>query len=250
MVLRSNLTVGLIVFPNFLDPVCQIALLERLMCRDLSNTDHKTNLSLHYDIKYPSKGRCFMDYSPEDIPFIAKDPTVHPDLSMKRALESKLRWITLGGQYDWTRKEYPDSAPPAFPKDIRDLLHGTFPEMEPQAAIVNFYSPGDTLSMHRDVSEEVDRGLVSISLGCEGIFIIGIPPTDVSTNGSQYQVLRLRSGDAVYMSDQSRYAWHGVPKIIPNSCPTYLEYYPGKTHPDWAGYMKNKRINLNVRQMF
>ena len=39
--------------------------------------------------------------------------------------------------------------------------------MRPQAAIVNVYSPGDSISLHRDVSEGKEAGLVSISLGCE-----------------------------------------------------------------------------------
>jgi len=191
---------------------------------------------------------------------------------------SKLRWMTLGGQYDWTKKRYPEETPPSFPDDIYNLLHETFPTMKPQAAIgmflclsqflrrsvsknievsialltfktlVNFYSPGDTLSLHRDVSEDVDRGLVSISIGCHAIFLIGLSEDDGTV--SRYQAMRLRSGDAVYMTGESRFAWHGVPKIIPNTCPKSLENWPGITHPQWEGYMKTKRINLNVRQMF
>lgn len=225
-------------------------MLDRLVLRDLSNPAHKTNLSLHYDPTYPSSGKSFMDLDPENISFVAKDQSIHPDLSLKRVFQKKLRWITLGGQYDWTQKQYPTETPPEFPKDIYDLLHSTFPDMKPQAAIVNFYSPGDTLSLHRDVSEVADRGLVSISLGCEAIFILGLASAEGSGAKSQYHVLRLQSGDAVYMSNKSRYAWHGVPKIIPNTCSGYLEDWPGKSYPAWRNYMKDKRVNLNVRQMF
>lgn len=182
------------------------------------------------------------------MPFRAKDPRVHSDLSLQRAFNSKLRWITLGGQYDWSKKEYPAGPPPKFPEDIEDLLHGLFPEMRPQAAIVNFYSPRDTLSLHRDVSEEVDRGLVSVSMGCDGIFIIGLP--NHNHGASQSHILRLRSGDAVCMSGKARYAWHGVPRIISGSCPEYLADWPGSDFPHWRDYMRNKRINLNVRQMY
>jgi alkylated DNA repair protein alkB family protein 1 len=237
------------VLPDFLDPTCQNLLLDRLLHRDLSNSTYKTNLSLHYDVTYPSPGKSFLDNSLQDMYFVAKDPTIHQNLTMERVLQRKLRWITLGGQYDWTQKAYPEGPPPEFPKDISTLLHGIFPDIDPQAAIVNFYSPGDTLSLHRDVSEQTDRGLVSISLGCEGIFLIGL--ANIKSDGtSQYHILRLRSGDAVYMSDKSRYAWHGVPRIIPNTCPKHLEDWPGNTHLEWQGYMKSKRINLNVRQMF
>ncbi|KAK4691607.1 hypothetical protein P7C71_g5423, partial [Lecanoromycetidae sp. Uapishka_2] len=44
--------------------------------------------------------------------------------------------------------------------DIAAFIHGLFPEMKPEAAIVNVYTPGDTLSLHRDVSEECENGLM------------------------------------------------------------------------------------------
>ena len=163
--------------------------------------------------------------------------------------------MTLGGQYDWTKKKYPDEVPPAFPDDLQDMIQAKFPDMTPQAAIVNVYSPGDTLSLHRDVSEASDSGLVSISLGCDGIFIAGFS----DTASSDHAILRLRSGDAICMSGASRFAWHGVPQIIPGTCPSHLESWPATTAAEdsgidpfehWRGWMKRKRINLNARQMF
>ena len=64
-------------------------------------------------------------------------------------------------------------------------------------------------------------------------------------------MLRLRSGDAIYMTGESRFAWHGVPKVLKGTCPEYLEDWPaeGGEYEEWRGWMKNKRINLNVRQM-
>ncbi len=175
-----------------------------------------------------------------------KDPAIHKPITYAQMLESKLRWITLGGQYDWTNKIYPEEAPPAFPPDIAALLKQLFPNIDAQAAIVNIYNPGDTLSVHRDVSEECDRDLVSISIGCDGLFLIG------NEKGSNV-ILRLRSGDAVLMSGPSRYAWHGVPRTLPDTCPHWLRDWPdisqqGPYH-QWRGWLTNKRINLNVRQM-
>jgi DNA alkylation damage repair protein AlkB len=182
-----------------------------------------------------------------------KDSTVHQPLTIKTFLDRKLRWITLGGQYNWTDKRYPAGLPPTFPEDIMNLLAGIFPETKAQAGIVNFYSPGDTLSVHRDVSEECDMGLISISLGCDGLFIVG------HTTGSGCEVIRLRSGDAIYMTGESRFSWHGVPKIIPSTCPIWLRDWPGGLVADasedsqpfeqWHGWMNRKRVNLNVRQM-
>jgi alkylated DNA repair protein alkB family protein 1 len=216
-----------------------------LLHRDLSNPEHKTNLHLHYDVSYPDNQDSFFSEDPEHISFHPMDANVHKLISVKSALEKKLRWVTLGGQYDWSNKLYPEETPPEFPSDVADLLGDLFPDMEPQAAIVNLYSPGDTLSLHRDVSEEVDRGLVSISLGCDAVFIIGLD----NTAETRSMIVRLRSGDALYMQGESRFAWHAVPCIIPNTCPEYLEDWPGDQYPSWNGWMQNKRINLNARQM-
>lgn len=164
--------------------------------------------------------------------------------------------MTLGGQYDWTRKAYPEGSHPEFPGDIAKLTHGIFPDIQPEAAIVNFYSLGDSLSIHRDVSEDSDAGLVSISFGCDGIFIAGLE--DSSTKEVKHIVVRLRSGDAIYMSGPSRFAWHGVPQILANTCPQWLSDWPADTclrgatsncFEAWRGWMASKRINLNIRQM-
>ncbi|KAI9718695.1 MAG: hypothetical protein M1812_003869 [Candelaria pacifica] len=278
---------GLHILPALLPPSTQRDLLSRLLHRDLSNERHMTNLHKHYELPYaltpPENLQCgtvmsagqlerlsFFTYArTSPVLFRPKDPDVHKSLPIAQVLQKKLRWLTLGGQYDWTNKMYPREAPPPFPRDIADLLHGIFPEMEPQAAIVNLYSPGDTLSIHRDVSEDCDRGLISVSLGCDGLFVIGLEDSQPGGENeperyvprTRLLVIRLRSGDAIYMSGEARYAWHGVPKVIANTCPTWLEAWPAAqpstsmqesdpdTYNEWRGWIANKRINLNVRQM-
>lgn len=244
-------------FPSLLPPRVQIALLERLLHRDLQNASHKTNVDLHYHVSVPSlpndasgELECppasFFSQKQDSI-ILPKDPTLHKSITMRQMLESKLRWVTLGGQYDWTKKVYPSEVPPAFPSDIASLVKGLFPDVTPQAAIINFYSPGDTLSVHRDVSEDCANSLISVSIGCDALFIAG------NDDGSRTSTIRLKSGDVLLMSGESRYAWHAVPKIIPGTCPSWLDDWPGV--PDtgeyqiWRGWMSNKRINLNVRQM-
>ncbi|RAK73075.1 oxidoreductase, 2OG-Fe(II) oxygenase family [Aspergillus fijiensis CBS 313.89] len=269
---------GLQMIPSLLPPAVQLELLSRLFHRDLSNPGHKTNLHLHYELTYPSAGDAaaaaaatttttsttdssVVDPGPPPPPsFFAddparaiypKDPSVHKPLTVQSILNKKLRWVTLGGQYDWTAKVYPAERPPAFPPDIAKLLHTMFPATEAQAAILNVYSPGDTLSAHRDVSEECDAGLISISFGCDGLFLIG------HDDGAGCEIVRLRSGDAVYMDGTSRFAWHAVPKIVPGTCPAWLAEWPGAAdgsdattqYEKWKGWMEGKRVNLNVRQM-
>jgi DNA alkylation damage repair protein AlkB len=254
--------VGVHMIPALLCPALQTEMLNRLLHRDLADPNHKTNLHLHYDMLSIQSGVNANGMSARDplackeslfskdpsMTFVPKDSLVHQKLSLKRALEKKLRWVTLGGQYDWTAKEYLRERPPPFPPDIAEVLKSLFPQIDPQAAILNFYSPKDTLSMHRDVSEECDRGLISLSFGCDAIFVVG------NDDGSKTATIRLRSGDALLMSKSSRFAWHGVPKVLASTCPQWLEQWPtlggsGSSFDQWKGWMAGKRINLNVRQM-
>ncbi len=235
--------------------------------RDLSNPTHKTNIHLHYELPYRKEddveARSFFSYPPEETPsFKPKDPAVHKPLSIKQVLQRRLSWVTLGGQYDWSNRVYPDQSPPEFPADISGFLQTLFPDTLAQAAIVNFYTPGDTMMMHRDVSEHTDRGLVSLSIGCEALFMIApsepargpaAPTGDIGTGSPEkpYVLLRLKSGDAIYMTQESRYAWHGVPKVLKDTCPDFLADWPAEDgkYEEWKGWMRTKRINLNVRQM-
>ncbi|KAL2822650.1 hypothetical protein BJX63DRAFT_127300 [Aspergillus granulosus] len=260
---------GLLMVPSLFSPSTQIELLSRLFHRDLPNSDHKTNLHLHYDVTYPVETDGGVQYhcttpkhprtSERTLSFFEddqtrifppKDPTVHKPFTIQTIMNKKLRWVTLGGQYDWTAKVYPAERPPAFPEDIADLLRAAFPETEPEAAILNLYSPGNTLSPHRDVSEECDAGLISISFGCDGLFLIS------HDDGAGCEIIRLRSGDAVYMDGSSRFAWHAVPKVLADTCPAWLADWPcigddesASRYEAWKGWMAGKRINLNVRQM-
>ncbi|MCJ1395265.1 hypothetical protein MMC18_008149 [Xylographa bjoerkii] len=278
--LFSHNRVGIEIIPNLLPNEVQLNILSRLLHRDLANPQHKTNIHTHYHVPYelsrsraekitptgdqPSRDDAsFFNCHPQcSHTFTPVSPEEHKPIVIAQFLHKKLRWITLGGQYDWTKKAYPQGMPPQFPWDIGNLVHRLFPDMNPEAAIVNLYSPGDTLSLHRDVSEDSDCGLVSLSLGCDGLFVVGMHnETDARTG---YMVLRLRSGDAVYMSGPNRYAWHGVPQILPETCPKWLQSWPASMgepkeagaieraandREAWRGWMANKRINLNVRQM-
>lgn len=262
---------GLLIMPDLIPPIVQERLVDLMVHRDLSVPTHQTNMHLHFNLPYPPNQASFFTLPSDPSPssdqqhtlFTPKDATTHKPQSASRVLTKKLHWVTLGGQYDWTNRVYPDGRPPSFPEDIAGFLEELWPETRAEAAIVNFYSPGDSMMMHRDVSEETDRGLISLSIGCDGLFMIApsrgpdgeLPQVDAEgdkeKDGKGYLLLRLRSGDAIYMTQESRYAWHGVPKVVKGTCPAPLEDWPAKdgNFEDWRGWMKNKRINLNVRQM-
>ncbi|KAI5778435.1 oxidoreductase [Geopyxis carbonaria] len=234
---------GLRIIPALLPLATQHQILSSLLLRDLADTKtHATNLHLHYKIPTP-----FQFFSASLTTTLDPiDHTVHKPLTMTQVLNKKLRWMTLGGQYDWTAKQYPEKAPgdePAFPADVGDLIHGLFPDVIPQAAILNIYNPPDTLAPHRDVSEASTAPLVSLSIGCSGVFVIALDGTD-----TEVLAIRLNSGDAVVMGGASRWAWHSVPAIERGTCPPSLTSWPS-TEP-WEGWLENRRINLNVRQMW
>lgn len=189
----------------------------------LADPRHLTNVDLHADIPRPIR-------------------LFHSSTS-KKFREKQLRWVTLGGQYDWTDKFYPsfevgiDDKCPSFPEPLAGFIFNSF-GVRAEAAIVNYYSEGNTLSPHQDVAEQCSADLVSISLGCSCIFYVGIRRWD-----STPLPILLNSGDIVIMGGPSRYAWHGVGRVVANSTPHEL------VRNEWADWIKGKRININIRQM-
>lgn len=268
--------------PALLPEPAQKILLATLMHQMLAAPCHKTNVHAHHEIPYHATHAThdiyagsseayraqpegdvldeppmpfetsFFNMSPESSElFQPLNPETHQPMKVSQFLRKKLRWLTLGAQYDWTRKIYPKTNYPPFPAELAIFTQKLFPGMKPEAAIVNIYSPGNTLSVHRDVSEESENGLVSISLGCDGIFVAGVENGD--GNKSKVLAVRVRSGDAIYMCGPSRFMWHGVPQIIANTCPTWLKRWPAEektnSYGEWSGWMLDKRINLNMRQV-
>ena len=278
-VLELESTPGLQLVPKLLSPDEQVELVSMLLHRDLASPLHNTNIHKHYHVPYSLtiSAAAQLSHSTGGMPsffnlpndarecFLPHDPTLHRPLTTTQFLNHKLRWVTLGGQYDWTAKAYPPSPPPAFPADVGALVRRACPQMRPEAAIVNVYLPGNRLALHRDVSEASAAPLVSISLGCDALFVAGLgraaadTDSDADADGADgTAVVRVRSGDAIVMSRSARYAWHGVPRVLPGTCPAYLADWPAEERAAeaegqfeaWRGWMANKRINLNVRQMF
>lgn len=267
-------SVGLRLIPSLLSQQAQEDLLSNLLHDNLANQNHKTNVHLHHQIPYyatlldtcgAAKSKdgskpSFFQLSPESKePFEPIDDVVHKPFTVSQFLSRKLRWVTLGGQFDWTGKRYPLEDEPPFPRNIGNFIRCLFPFVKPEAAIVNIYRPGDVLSVHRDVSEESDNPLVSFSLGCEGILVVGLQ-ADESKPANTIAV-RLRSGDAICLGGPARFAWHGVPQVLQGTSPDWLRDWPADTSPGgrreddlhryeaWRGWMSNKRVNLSVRQI-
>lgn len=169
----------------------------------------------------------------------------------------KMRWITLGYQYNWTSKEYNyDAADRAagFPSDLAQWAVGAAQQLgfgtdyRPEAGIVNFYQLDDTLTGHVDRSERnMVAPLLSLSIGQSAIFLLGGPSRD----DTPVYAIKVRSGDVSVLSGPSRHNFHGVPKVLPESA-VDLGTPENLADADTAAclrLLKNCRININIRQV-
>ena len=183
--------------------------------------------------------------------------SVRPPLPATKLLK-KLRWATLGEQFDWTNRAYDPALPHApFPPFLASLSQRLArPALDsalafsPEAAIINFYHEGDTLGGHiDDMEEDWSKPIVSISLGCDAIFLLG-----GETREEVPSAVFLRSGDVVLMSGECRRCYHGVPRIFTERSPTCVYsrsdvLIAEHCQHEICRFLRNVRININVRQV-
>lgn len=243
--------------------------MSRLLHKYLSNPLHTTNLHRDYDIPYPaSLDTSFFTYrqAAKDQMFTPKDPaSSNKPLNMAQFLQKKLRYVTLGSQYDWSTRSYTETTPTPFPEDIARFVTTLFQHaFKPESGVVLLYSTKDFMPVHRDVSEECERGLASFTLGCDGLFVIARDrhegEAEREDREQQIVCIRVRSGDVVQMGGETRWAWHAMPKIMGNTCPEGMADWPVGSHGDeksepkgfqgWRGYMRTKRLNISCRQVW
>ena len=123
-------------------------------------------------------------------------------------------------------------------------------QYEPDTALVNFYRNGDTLGGHKDDAElHADRPIVSLSLGCDAVFLIGGVTRDVVPTA-----VWLHSGDAVVLSGAARQCYHGVPRVVPcqtsfDCCMDSVSAAGAQDMPALHAYMHSTRVNISIRQM-
>ena len=128
---------------------------------------------------------------------------------------------------------------PQFPTELLAQLvaiHNRLPaEMAgfvPEACLINWYTEGDALGLHKDADEpEWNAPIVMFSLGDDALFQIGGLSRD-----DPKSTIRVRSGDVCIMAGKARQAWHGVSGIVPGSS--------GRILGDSRG-----RFSLTVRQV-
>ena len=261
---------GFCFIPGALDEAQQKYWIERALCAYLG-PPNATNLDAHYQV--PPEGlwhhyeRLVVADGAERLPLIriphpddgaasrAQPPVLSLGRDEMRALLRRIRWATLGFQYDWTSKEYDFGHSPApFPPDLAlwsaqvCRAAGFGENFRAEAGIVNFYQPGDTLTGHVDRSERnMDVPLISLSLGASCIFLLGGPSRE-----DPVTPILLRPGDVIFMTGSSRHFFHGVPRILPGLSPR-LSF--DKEHGDPPALemalevLGDARININARQV-
>ncbi|GAV90825.1 2OG-FeII_Oxy_2 domain-containing protein [Cephalotus follicularis] len=173
------------------------------------------------------------------------------------SLLRKLRWSTLGLQFDWSKRNYDLSLPHNKIPDALGQLANRMAapanpmgeEFQPEAAIVNYFGSGDTLGGHIDDMEaDWSKPIVSISLGSKAIFLLG-----GKSREDPPLAMFLRSGDVVLMAGEARECFHGVPRIFTDK--ESAEVTPLELHFShendlcFLEYIRTSRININIRQV-
>eukprot|EP00929_Paragymnodinium_shiwhaense_P016249 TRINITY_DN124495_c0_g1_i1.p1 TRINITY_DN124495_c0_g1~~TRINITY_DN124495_c0_g1_i1.p1 ORF type:complete len:422 (-),score=77.56 TRINITY_DN124495_c0_g1_i1:82-1314(-) len=177
----------------------------------------------------------------------------------REAMLKKLRWVTLGRQYDWTNRVYLEGEEnsPALPDAVRRIAEAVCAELPAaapadsatttradegvasfDAAICNFYHavarPSDRLGGHQDDAEDDDGSpLVSLSLGLPCIFLLG-----GTTRAVRPLPIVLYSGDVLILRGGARRAFHGVPTVL----------VPPKMQPKAVRQRDRARLDLSPEQ--
>jgi alkylated DNA repair protein (DNA oxidative demethylase) len=139
--------------------------------------------------------------------------------------------VCLG--WDWTpyryRRTLADGTPvKPFPPELGRLgrravadatgmteMTGTGVEYDPDVALVNYYRPDARMGMHRDREERVGAPVVSLSLGDAAVFRFGNP----RTRNRPWVDVKLASGDLFVFGGESRWCYHGVTRLLPDTAP-------------------------------
>ncbi len=124
-------------------------------------------------------------------------------------------WISDKRGYRYESEDPASGQPwPAMPETFLNLATraataGEFDGFEPDACLINRYSPGTRLSLHQDRDEQdFNAPIVSVSLGLSAIFLFG-----GDKRSGRPQRIRLDSGDVVVWGGPARLNFHGIAPI-------------------------------------
>ena len=134
-----------------------------------------------------------------------------------------LGWHWSPYRYTRTAVDVDDAPIAPFPDSLTDLGRravtvayedaGAGAGYRPDAALINFYDRDARMGMHQDKEERVAAPIVSLSIGDACTFRFG----NCETRGRPYTDVRLESGDLFVFGGPSRFAYHGVPMVFPDT---------------------------------
>jgi DNA oxidative demethylase len=133
-----------------------------------------------------------------------------------------LGWHWAPYRYTRTRDDQDGSPVPPLPAWLAELGRRAVADAyrdpdrarryAPDIALVNHYDEGARMGMHRDGDKRAPDPVVSLSLGAPCLFRFG----GTEHRGRPWVDVELRSGDLVVFGDESRLAYHGVPRLLPH----------------------------------
>jgi alkylated DNA repair protein (DNA oxidative demethylase) len=165
--------------------------------------------------------------------FQPRMPRTGQPFSVKMTNCGPLGWVSdkeRGYRYQPTHLETGDPWPP-IPESLLDLwrTHANFDGL-PEACLINHYPAGAKMGSHRDQDEHEPRApVLSVSLGDDAVFHVGGP----KRSDPKVRVT-LRSGDVCLLAGPSRFAYHGIDRILAGTS----DLIPG-----------GGRINLTLRRV-
>ncbi|KEF08531.1 DNA repair protein [Streptomyces rimosus] len=83
----------------------------------------------------------------------------------------------------------------------------------PDTALINFYDGQARMGMHQDKDERSSAPVVSLSIGDTCVFRFG----NTESRNRPYTDIELASGDLFVFGGPSRFAYHGVTKVLPGT---------------------------------
>ncbi|MGW4050962.1 alpha-ketoglutarate-dependent dioxygenase AlkB family protein [Streptomyces sp. NPDC004779] len=129
-----------------------------------------------------------------------------------------VRSLCLGRQ--WVPYRYLDSVAVELPGWLvalgREAVAEAYGEdggFAPDTALVNFYGDGARMGMHQDKEERSGAPVVSLSLGDRCVFRLG----NAEGRGRPWSDVELASGDLFVFGGESRWVYHGVPRVFPGT---------------------------------
>ncbi|QGK72289.1 alpha-ketoglutarate-dependent dioxygenase AlkB [Allosaccharopolyspora coralli] len=131
-----------------------------------------------------------------------------------------LGWHWYPYQYSRTVDDGDGREVAPFPRWLADwgqaavtAAYGAETDHRPDIALINYYDSTARMGMHQDRDERSDAPVVSLSLGTACVFRFG----NTDNRGKPYTDVQLHSGDLFVFGGPSRYAYHGVPRTLPES---------------------------------